>query len=50
MNGKGLMYGLSDRISPEEAWSIVLYVRALQRSQNASVEELTAAQRTELGF
>ena len=50
MNGKGLMYGLSDRVSPEEAWSIVLYVRALQRSQNASVEELTAAQRTELGF
>jgi len=50
MNGKGLMFPLNDRISPEEAWSIVLYVRALQRSQNASVEELTAAQRTELGF
>lgn len=50
MNGKGLMYGLEDRLSPEEAWSIVLYVRALQRSQNAKAEELTAAQRTELGF
>jgi len=50
MNGLGLMYPLGDRISPEEAWSIVLYVRALQRSQNASAEELTAAQRTELGF
>lgn len=49
-NGKGLMYPLRDRIAPEEAWAIVLYVRALQRSQNASAEELTAAQRTELGF
>jgi len=50
MNGKGLMLPLSDRISPEEGWAIVLYVRALQVSQNANAEELTAAQRTELGF
>ncbi len=50
MNGKGLMLPLDDRISPEEGWSIVLYVRALQLSQNAKAEELTAAQRTELGF
>jgi mono/diheme cytochrome c family protein len=49
-NGKGLMLGLKDRISPEENWAIVLYVRALQRSQNANVEDLSAAQRTELGF
>lgn len=50
MNGKGLMYGLSDRLSADEAWSIVLYVRALQFSQNASVEELTPAQRDLLGI
>lgn len=50
MHGKGLMYGLEDRLSPEESWAIVLYVRALQLSQNAKAEELTAAQRTELGF
>ena len=50
MNGKGLMYGLKDRLSPEESWAIVLYVRALQLSQNASADALTAAQRTELGF
>jgi len=49
-NGFGLMYGLKDRLSPEERWAIVLYVRALQLSQNANAEELTAAQRTELGF
>jgi mono/diheme cytochrome c family protein len=50
MNGKGLMYGLDDRLSPEESWAIVLYVRALQLSQNAGADALTAAQRTELGF
>ncbi|MGZ0655336.1 c-type cytochrome [Coraliomargarita sp. W4R53] len=49
-NGKGLMFPMNDRISPEERWAIVLYVRALQLSQNANAEELTAVQRTELGF
>lgn len=49
-NGKGLMLPFNDRITPEERWAIVLYVRALQHSQNANAEELTAAQRTELGF
>lgn len=37
-NGKGLMLPLNDRISPEERWSIVLYIRALQKSQNPVAE------------
>lgn len=49
-NGKGLMLPFNDRISPEERWAIVLYVRALQRSQNAAAKDLSAAQRNELGF
>ncbi|MGB0408536.1 MAG: c-type cytochrome [Opitutales bacterium] len=49
-NGKGLMYGLKDRLSPEERWAVVLYLRALQRSQNASVDDLPEGQRTELGI
>lgn len=49
-NGKGQMLPFNDRISPEERWAIVLYVRALQRSQNADAKELSAAQRTELGL
>jgi mono/diheme cytochrome c family protein len=49
-NGKGLMYPLNDRITPEERWAIVLYVRALQQSQNADAKDLSAAKRTELGF
>jgi len=49
-NGKGLMYGLKDRLSPEERWAIVLYVRALQRSQNANAEDVPPSKRTELGI
>lgn len=49
-NGKGLMLPFNDRISPEERWAIVLYVRALQHSQNADAKDLSEAQRTELGF
>lgn len=49
-NGKGLMLPFNDRISPEERWAIVLYVRALQHSQNADAKDLSEAQRTELGL
>ena len=49
-NGKGLMYGLKDRLTPEERWAVVLYVRALQRSQNASADDVPAGQRAELGI
>lgn len=49
-NGYNQMYGLKDRMTPEERWATVLYVRALQRSQNAKVEDLSASQRTKLGF
>mgnify|MGYP001197913739 FL=1 len=49
-NGKGLMYGLKDRLSNEQRWSIVLYLRALQRSQNVSIEKLSTAEKSELGL
>lgn len=49
-NGKGLMYGLKDRLTPKERWAVVLYVRALQRSQNASADDVPAGERAELGI
>jgi len=45
-----VMYGLKDRMSPEERWAVVLYMRALQTSQNAKASDLSEAQRMELGF
>lgn len=49
-NGYNQMYGLKDRMTPEERWATVLYVRALQRSQNAVIEDLPDPQREQLGF
>jgi len=49
-NGKGLMYGYGDRLTAKESWAIVLYVRALQRSQNASAKDLPDGKKAELGL
>lgn len=49
-NGKNTMYGYGEKITPEERWAIVLYVRALQRAQNASIEDVPADKRKELGL
>ena len=49
-HGKNTMYGYGAKIDPEERWAIILYVRALQRSQNATVEDVPADKRKELGL
>jgi len=49
-HGKNTMYGYGEKITPEERWAIVLYVRALQLSQNATEEMIPPAQRGELGL
>lgn len=38
-NGKNNMMGYGYRITPEDRWAIVLYVRALQRSQGGKIAE-----------
>jgi mono/diheme cytochrome c family protein len=39
-NGYGVMYPYADRITPEDRWAIVAYIRALQLSQHAPATEL----------
>lgn len=46
--GFGAMTDLSDRIPPADRWAIVAYVRALQRSQNGQLADLSAAARARL--
>lgn len=41
-NGMNTMMGYASQIPVEDRWAIVLYVRALQRSQNAAEGELPA--------
>lgn len=38
--GYGAMYGHGDRIRPKDRWAIVAYIRALQLSQNASLDDV----------
>jgi mono/diheme cytochrome c family protein len=39
-NGYGIMYSYADRVEPEDRWAIVAYIRALQLSQHARVQDL----------
>jgi len=43
--GSGVMYAFADRIGPPDRWAIVAYVRALQRSQHASIDDVPQAER-----
>ncbi|RLT14030.1 MAG: DUF3341 domain-containing protein [Planctomycetota bacterium] len=46
--GQGKMASYASSITPQERWSIVLYVRALQRSRSANIEDVPVDQRGSL--
>jgi len=48
--GHGKMGPYGDRITPEERWAIVAYVRALQLAGNASPDDVPSEQRAKLGL
>jgi hypothetical protein len=48
-NGLNRMYSYANRIPPEDRWAVAAYVRALQLSQYADVNELTDEERQQLG-
>ena len=47
-NGFGRMYSYASRIPPEDRWAIAGYIKALQLSQNATLDDLPADVRLEL--
>lgn len=47
-NGIRTMPAYGPQISPEDRWAIVAYVRALQRSQNATLEDVPADMRSSM--
>jgi len=47
-NGFGTMYGYASRIRPEDRWAIIAYIRALQLSQNATLQDVPPAERRRL--
>ena len=46
--GKTLMSGYAANISIQDRWAIIAYVRALQRSRLASLDDVPAGERSEL--
>ena len=44
-HGYGAMYPFADRVPSDDRWAIAAYIRALQRSQNATLAEVPAAAR-----
>jgi mono/diheme cytochrome c family protein len=47
-NGHGAMYSYASRVPPGDRWAIVAYVRALQLSRHASIDDVPAEQRAKL--
>jgi Cytochrome C oxidase, cbb3-type, subunit III len=47
-NGYGSMYSYASRVTPEDRWRITAYIRALQLSQNAKIDDVPPADRPKL--
>ena len=47
-HGYGTMYPYADRLSPEDRWAVVAYIRALQLSQHAQLNQVPRAERARL--
>jgi len=47
-NGLGAMPSYSDKLSPEDRWKVAAYIRALQLSQRASIDDVPPAERAKL--
>lgn len=47
-NGKGKMAGYAGSMTADERWAVVLYVRALQRSRHAAIDDVPPEQRDQL--
>ena len=47
-NGWGAMYSFAYRVQPVDRWAIAAYIRALQRSQDARLADLSPAEKAAL--
>jgi mono/diheme cytochrome c family protein len=44
-HGKNTMMGYADKLSPDDRWAVVAYVRALQRAAHGSINDVPLEQR-----
>ncbi|HTV60097.1 MAG TPA: cytochrome c [Verrucomicrobiae bacterium] len=47
-NGYGVMYSYASRVEPADRWRIIAYIRALQLSENARLDDVPPAERDKL--
>ena len=47
-HGYGVMYPYADRITPEDRWAIVAYIRTLQLSRNSKINDVPPDQKAQL--
>ncbi len=47
-NGFGAMYSYASRVDPADRWRIAAYIRVLQLSRNASIDDVPEAERQKL--
>jgi cytochrome c553 len=47
-NGHGVMYSYADRVAPADRWAIASYIRALQLSHHATLEDVPPGERDKL--
>jgi mono/diheme cytochrome c family protein len=47
-NGYGAMYSYAERVPPGDRWAIVAYIRALQLSRHASIDDVPPERRAQL--
>jgi mono/diheme cytochrome c family protein len=47
-NGYGAMYSYASRVPPHDRWAIVAYIRALQLSRHASIDDVPPDRRADL--
>jgi len=47
-HGYGVMYPFGSRITPQDRWAIISYIRALQFSQNARTDQMEPSDKTQL--
>ncbi|HXF09764.1 MAG TPA: cytochrome c, partial [Desulfuromonadaceae bacterium] len=46
--GYGVMFSYASRVSPEDRWAIVAYIRALQLSQHTTIADVATNELTRL--
>ncbi len=44
-HGKNTMLGYADKLSPDDRWAVIAYIRALQRAAHATIDDVPLEQR-----